>query len=57
MKKADKSAKVIRNLDRLISKLSKDEILSLQSMSFVRGGDGDGDGMVPIIIIPPPPPQ
>jgi len=53
MKKADKSAKVIRNLDHLLSELSDDEILNLQALSYVRGGEGEGGG--DIIIIPPPP--
>jgi hypothetical protein len=53
MKRADKSTKVIRDLDHLLSELSDDEILSLQAMSFVRGGEGEGGG--DIIIIPPPP--
>jgi hypothetical protein len=53
MERADKSGKTIRNFDQLISKLSENEVLSLQAMSFVRGGEGDGGGN--IIIIPPPP--
>jgi hypothetical protein len=54
MKRADKSAKMTRNLDLLVSKLSENEILDLHAMRCVRGGDGEGGGN--IIIIPPPPP-
>jgi hypothetical protein len=54
MKKADKSAEAIRNFDQLVSKLSGNEILNLQAMSHVRGGneDGEANGGVQIIIIP-----
>jgi hypothetical protein len=52
MKRADKSSETISNFDQLISKLSEKEILDLQTMSFVRGGDGEGNGGAPIIIIP-----
>ena len=55
MKKADKSAETIRNFDQLISKLSGNEILNLQTMSHIRGGDGEGNGSEPINIIPKPP--
>jgi hypothetical protein len=56
MKRADKSAMATRNLDLFISKVSEDEILNLQTMINVRGGndDGEGNGSVPIIIIPKP---
>ncbi len=37
MKKADKSAKTVRNFDQLISKLSENEILNTHAMSYVRG--------------------
>ena len=57
MKKENKSTKSPRNFDSLISKLSEDELLSLQTMSYVRGGDGEGDSGGNIIIIPPPPKQ
>lgn len=50
MKKADKSAEAIRNFDQLISKLSGNEILNLQAMSCIKGGDGNGS--TPILIIP-----
>lgn len=52
MKRADKSAEVIRNFDQLISMLSGNEILNTQAMSHVKGGDGNGSE--PIIIIPKP---
>lgn len=53
MKRADKSAKSIRNFDQLISKLSENELLNLHEMSCVRGGEADGGE--DIIIIPRPP--
>jgi hypothetical protein len=52
MKNADKSVKTSGNLEMLISKLSENEILNLQEMSYVRGGDGEGSGGSVIIIIP-----
>jgi hypothetical protein len=54
MKRADKSAETIRNFDQLISKLSGNEILNLQAMSKVKGGDGEGNGSETINIIPKP---
>jgi hypothetical protein len=54
MKTTDKSAKTTRNLDQLISKLSENEILTVQAMSFVKGGEGEGTGSEPIIMIPRP---
>lgn len=54
MKRADKSSGTIRNFDRLISKLSENEILNVHAMSFVRGGEGEANGSVPIVIIPKP---
>jgi hypothetical protein len=50
MKKVEKSAVAIRNFDELISKFSENEILNVESMSCVRGGEGEGS--TPIIIIP-----
>ena len=44
MKRADKSSETIRNFDQLISKISESEILNLQAMSCVRGGDGKAGG-------------
>jgi hypothetical protein len=54
MKTADKSSESIRNFDQLISKLSENEILNMQAMSYVRGGsaDGEANGGAPVIIIP-----
>jgi hypothetical protein len=53
MKRADKSAETIRNFDSLISKLSENEIIDLNSMRCIRGGDGNGS--TPIVVPPPPP--
>jgi hypothetical protein len=55
MKTVDKSAKANRNLIQLISKLSENEILNPQAMSYVRGGDGEANGGSPVIIMPKPP--
>ena len=52
MKKVPKSVMPVKNEIDLFSRFSEEEILSLQAMSCVRGGDG----LDPIIIIPPPPP-
>lgn len=54
MKRADKSSQTKKNFDQLISKLSENEILNLQAMSHVRGGqaDGEGNGGQSVIIIP-----
>ena len=54
MKTTVRSAKTNRNFNQLISKLSENEILNNQAMSFVRGGSADGEGSIPIIIIPKP---
>lgn len=54
MKRADESTETNRNFDQLISKLTEVEILSLEAMSCVRGGDGEDNGGEPIIIIPKP---
>jgi len=50
MKRANKSAMLKRNYYELVSELSAGEILNLQEMRCVRGGN---DGGEPIIIIPP----
>ena len=54
MKKADKLTGTNKTFDQVISKLSANEILNIQAMSYVRGGsaDGEGNGGVPIIINP-----
>ena len=54
MKTADKSVNPIGNFNELISKLSGDGILDLNSMIHIRGGDEEGNGS-PIIIPPPKP--
>jgi hypothetical protein len=56
MKTAEKLVKTNRNSDGLISKLTGDKILDLNSMMHVRGGGGDGSGTI-IIITPPPDPH
>ena len=53
MKKADKSATVKRNFLELVSGLSEVEILNLNEMRNVRGGEGEGQGGEPGIILPP----
>jgi hypothetical protein len=57
MKNTDKSPVTISSFDQLISKLSENEILNTQAMSYVRGGaaDGEGDGGASVIIMPKPP--
>jgi hypothetical protein len=57
MKSADKSSETKRSFDQLISLLSENEILNMNTMSCVRGGDtdGEGNGGAPIIIMPKPP--
>jgi len=54
MKTTDKSAKTKRNFDQLISKFSENEILTVQAMSYVKGGsaEGEGAGGALVIIIP-----
>jgi hypothetical protein len=52
MKRADKSTETIRNFDQLISKLSGNEILDIQAMSCIKGGDGEADGGVVVITRP-----
>ena len=56
MKSSEKSGKSIKNFDTLVSILNEKDILCLQAMSCVRGGEGEGNGMEPIIIDPTPPP-
>ena len=55
MKRADKTSVTKRDFDELISKLSENEMLNVQAMSCVRGGDGDGGG--DIILFPPKQPK
>lgn len=53
MKRTDKSAVAVKDLNELIKLFSEDEILSEHEMQCVRGGDGDGGG--DIILFPKPP--
>ena len=54
MKTAKKTAESIKNIDQLVTKLSEKDILNMQSMSHIRGGNADGEanGGAPTIIIP-----
>lgn len=54
MKTTDKSAETKRNFDQLISKFSENEILTVQAMSYIKGGDAEGEGAggALVIIIP-----
>lgn len=52
MKKAIRSSEETRNFDQLISKLSENEILNIQAMSCIRGGDGEANGGEVVISIP-----
>jgi hypothetical protein len=56
MKTTVRSAETNRNFNQLISKLSENEILNNQAMSYVRGGgtDGEGNGGEVVITIPKP---
>jgi hypothetical protein len=56
MKTTVKSVETNRNFNQLISKLSENEILNNQAMSYVRGGgtDGEGNGGEVVITIPKP---
>ena len=56
MKRADKTSVTERDFNELISKFSENEILDLNAMQYVRGGDGVGDGGADLIILPPKPP-
>jgi hypothetical protein len=55
MKNSKNSTKTARTLDLLNSKLSGNEILNMQAMLQVRGGEGDDPSNGDIIILPPPP--
>ena len=54
MKKTAKSTGTNKTFDQLISKLSENEILNIQAMSYVRGGstDGEAGGGSPVLINP-----
>ena len=51
MEKTLRTKQAKSNLEKLISKLTGNEILDTKAMSCVRGGDGEGGGDG--IIIPP----
>ncbi|MCE5347545.1 MAG: hypothetical protein LLG13_14845 [Bacteroidales bacterium] len=55
MKRAYESPKTNKNLDQLICKLSENEMLNLEEMIHVRGGEADGNGSEPIITDPTKP--
>ena len=57
MKTDAKTVKLIRYDDQLNSKFSEKEILSLQSLRTIKGGDGTegGGGSLPNPLPPPPP--
>ena len=55
MKRNENSAKTTKNFDLVISKLSENEVLNVEALSFIKGGVGVGDGGADIPIIPPPP--
>lgn len=52
MKKGIESSKNVKNIDMFISEFAELKILSLEEMSFVKGGEADGTGGEPIIIRP-----
>jgi hypothetical protein len=52
MKKTVNPTRSKKNFEFLISKLSENEILNVQEMMFIRGGEGDTNGTLP----PPPKP-
>jgi hypothetical protein len=52
MKRASKTA-MAKRIYELVSELSAGELLNLQEMRCVRGGDDEAGGGEPIIIIPP----
>jgi hypothetical protein len=52
MKNAAKSTSETRNFEMFISKLSENEILTIQALNNVRGGDGEASGDESVITIP-----
>jgi hypothetical protein len=54
MKNEVKFSETARNLDQLISKLSENEILNTEAMSYVKGGstDGEANGGGSVLITP-----
>jgi hypothetical protein len=53
MKNLSESAKQVKNEEDLSQRFSQEQILTIDAMSRVRGGDADGSD--PLIIIPPKP--
>lgn len=54
MKKFENSSETGKTFDAILSKVSRKDILSVNEMICVRGGDGEGDDP---IILPPFPPK
>jgi hypothetical protein len=52
MKNLLKSTSEARNFEMLFTAITEDEILSVQALKSVRGGDGEAGGGEPIIIVP-----
>jgi hypothetical protein len=50
MKNVKNSAKSEKNIEVLISKLSENEVLTVDALSTVKGGSADGNGSEPIVI-------
>ncbi len=57
MKRTIKKSVKGKDLNEMISKFSEKEILSVNAMQHVRGGDGPADGGGDTILLPPKPPQ
>jgi hypothetical protein len=53
MKRKDNSSAEIKNLDLLVSKLTENEILNTQTLSSVKGGEGEAGGSIPGSVMPP----
>jgi|GEM_PF-2594972 len=53
MKAKIKTGNQTKNIDQMITGLQNGEILTVNEMRYIYGGDGDGGE--DIIIIPPPP--
>jgi hypothetical protein len=52
MKNLLKSTSATRSFEMLLSGINENEILSVQALKSVRGGDGEASGGEPIIIVP-----
>ena len=55
MKRSDKSSVGTKSFESFISKLTGNEVLNIQALASVRGGDGEANGGEPVISIPRPP--